>query len=559
MTTLPPQFEELADLVWALVNDRLDAAGASRLGELLDADAANRRIYIELMDQFASLEWEKGEGGKERGRANDECRIVNDELSTNVSAGDVHHSSSIDQHSDAPSVGPAIVLDVSPTLQAPLFTLHSPVGSFLFSYTMAALMLGLALLAGWTWKISHEQQVVQDIRPQGHELVTPETQLVGRITGTVDCRWTDPATEVFERDAVSLGRKYALEAGFMEITYHSGAKVILQGPATYEVESANGGFLSLGKLTVRVEAKKGIGSKGERTANLTLSPEEREPTTSLAPRPSPLFSVRTPTAIVTDLGTEFGVEVEKSGTTRSYVFRGRVEVRPTDGRNPPPPFGHGGAEGTVQGGSRAIQLSANESARVEVGRNQAVKVIREPIEPNVFVRRMPAWAPNTLFNTGVGLKEGDRDPHWQVVARSDDPNFKPRAAVVTAVGPPYLANDPAQSQWISLGNGASEVPRGVTLTFRATIDVDERVTLPSNSIFEFQFMSEGRVKAIRVNGRNAPVPKNPLYPDAPAPRPNVFQAARWVHGVNHVEFDVANEAPSHTVGSSPILLRVQWH
>ena len=37
MKTLPPQFEELADLVWALVNDRLDAAGAMRLEQLLDA------------------------------------------------------------------------------------------------------------------------------------------------------------------------------------------------------------------------------------------------------------------------------------------------------------------------------------------------------------------------------------------------------------------------------------------------------------------------------------------------------------------------------------------
>ena len=36
MKTLPPQFEELADLVWALVNDRLDAAGATRLEQLLD-------------------------------------------------------------------------------------------------------------------------------------------------------------------------------------------------------------------------------------------------------------------------------------------------------------------------------------------------------------------------------------------------------------------------------------------------------------------------------------------------------------------------------------------
>jgi hypothetical protein len=62
MNALPRQFEELADLVWALVNDRLDAAGASQLRQLLDDDATNRRVYIELMDQFASLEWERAEG-----------------------------------------------------------------------------------------------------------------------------------------------------------------------------------------------------------------------------------------------------------------------------------------------------------------------------------------------------------------------------------------------------------------------------------------------------------------------------------------------------------------
>ena len=49
----------------------------------------------------------------------------------------------------------------------------------------------------------------------------------------------------------------------MEITYQTGAKVILQGPCTYEVDSARGGFLSLGKLTARVEMKKGSGVRGQ--------------------------------------------------------------------------------------------------------------------------------------------------------------------------------------------------------------------------------------------------------------------------------------------------------
>ena len=48
----------------------------------------------------------------------------------------------------------------------------------------------------------------------------------------------------------------------MEITYDTGAKVILQGPVTYEVES-NGGYLAVGKLTGKLE-KKGKAEGGRR-------------------------------------------------------------------------------------------------------------------------------------------------------------------------------------------------------------------------------------------------------------------------------------------------------
>ena len=61
--------------------------------------------------------------------------------------------------------------------------------------------------------------------------------------------------------------------------------------------------------------------------------------------------MRTPTATVTDLGTEFGVEVSKEGHTTSHVFRGsvRLQVAAADGKS----------EGIAQ------VLHENESARVE--------------------------------------------------------------------------------------------------------------------------------------------------------------------------------------------------
>ena len=118
---------------------------------------------------------------------------------------------------------------------------------------------------------------------------------------------------------------YALASGLMEITYDTGAKVILQGPVTYEVESAAGGYLSVGKLTAKLE------KKGGKSPNLQISKSETSNPQSLIP--TPLFVIRTPTVTVTDLGTEFGVEVNKQGGTTSHVFRGsvRLQVAPASG------------------------------------------------------------------------------------------------------------------------------------------------------------------------------------------------------------------------------------
>ena len=79
----------------------------------------------------------------------------------------------------------------------------------------------------------------------------------------VDCKWAGTA---FDAPGVPLGRKYELASGLVEITYDTGAKIILQGPVTYEVESGNGGYLAVGKLTARVE--KGCGFGGAAITNL---------------------------------------------------------------------------------------------------------------------------------------------------------------------------------------------------------------------------------------------------------------------------------------------------
>ena len=61
--------------------------------------------------------------------------------------------------------------------------------------------------------------------------------------------------------------------------------------------------------------------------------------------------------MVTDLGTEFGVEVERSGVTRSHVFQGKIELRVA---------GRGGP-----GQEEVTTLGENESARVSGTRTRS--------------------------------------------------------------------------------------------------------------------------------------------------------------------------------------------
>ena len=169
---------------------------------------------------------------------------------------------------------------------------------------------------------------------------------------------------------ICLGDRFDIRSGLLEITYDTGAKVILQGPVTYEVESVAGGYLSIGKLTARLEK------------STTQGVRSTEKAASASPFVQQSFAIRTPTAIVTDLGTEFGVEVDDKGCTASRVFRGVVELRTIS------------LVGDV--GKEVKVLYANESARVDVSSgNRRIAAVSNPASLS-FVRVISATRIKTL-------------------------------------------------------------------------------------------------------------------------------------------------------------------
>jgi hypothetical protein len=172
-----------------------------------------------------------------------------------------------------------------------------------------------------------------------------------------------------QKSLLRLGDRLTLRSGLLEITYDTGAKVILQGPVTYDVESPAGGYLSIGKLTAKLEQRSEVRDQRSDSAN----------------HPSEIinhkFVVRTPTAVVTDLGTEFGVEVDQKGVTTSHVFRGSVRVQRLSAD------GSGADPGQV--------LRENQSSSVARDGGREVTVV-QGVKPTAFVREIPKQAVKTF-------------------------------------------------------------------------------------------------------------------------------------------------------------------
>ncbi len=254
-------------------------------------------------------------------------------------------------------VGPVVVDDLSsafggqpaPRLDAPpatgiAFSFGNVLSGWPVAYLIATVVCGVGAVIGAITHVSQPSKTVPGVSAVAENRV-PETskqEYVAQITGMVGCRWSGGMSPLVAKGRIELGRRFALRAGLIEITYDSGAKTVLQGPVTYEVDSKNGGFLAVGKMTGKV-----VGKNGER------------------------FAVRTPTAIVTDLGTEFGIDVDANGTTTSHVFQGLVEVQ-VAGLN-------------HRGETRHLHQDETIVVEKKSGTQDPV-FVDQKIDPNIFVR-----------------------------------------------------------------------------------------------------------------------------------------------------------------------------
>ncbi len=165
-----------------------------------------------------------------------------------------------------------------------------------------------------------------------------EVPEIAWLVNAQNCQW---AEDTEPSGPMRAGTLLHVERGLAEIQFRSGARVVLEGPASLELLSANGARLLRGKLSARVPGA-AIG-----------------------------FEVLSPQGRVVDLGTEFGVSVGDDGATDVRVFAGQVKA---------------------QAGGEPVSLIANQSARldgtgVNLQQGGAEAFVRAIVPPPVIVPR----------------------------------------------------------------------------------------------------------------------------------------------------------------------------
>ena len=377
--------QELLDLVVAYTSGFAGNEQFARLEEILSANEEAVDFYIDMLDVHANLYWY-------RPHRDEDLEAPSDGIQSGCSDDEGSEIDIAPVNIETPLLQPSMP---APGLLSSAF--YGTIGfcsqEIPFALLVATAVTGLGLLIGSMIYISRPEQIANNSLPSAHpsrrSADNSSLEVVAKITGMADCRWSKEGRAPSGYDNILIGRQFMLDSGLMEITYNSGAKVILQGPCCYEVNSRDGGFLQVGKLTARLEKRgEGRGESKQKRAEKEVSGQwlvssEANPKSQIlnpSPSPAPAFAVRTPTATVIDLGTEFGVEVDRSGRTFTHVYRGVVELQPTKDDN--------GPEG------QAVRLIANESAQVvkeDSGRRLVVR--RTSVDAKVFVRqfvRVPA-------------------------------------------------------------------------------------------------------------------------------------------------------------------------
>ena len=229
---------ELNELCGAVVDGRATDAQRARLAEWLRESEAARRYYVRALDQAASL-----------------------------------HAYAAEMHADTPAAGAWRGRQVRFPAWAAWTVLAAA----------AAVAIGVFVFSG---------------KRGGRGGTEPRAEYVARLTGEKDAKWKRGTAALPSGAALRRGQLLELESGFAEITFDSGARVVLEGSASIAITSAWDAALRQGTLRADVPPQ----AIGFRVTNRFVD--------------------------VVDLGTEFTMIAEADQGAEVLVNKGEVEAAP---------------------------------------------------------------------------------------------------------------------------------------------------------------------------------------------------------------------------------------
>jgi hypothetical protein len=249
----------------AICNGTISKEEMRELELLLDADSSAQDFFVDFLN-------------------------VNAELSWLISAN---------QHSTM-DLGPRPSADAfgTPPVRSPILGFLGNFTDFFNHHSPLSLVLLIAVVAAMFFATAYL------ISGRNSDQAPADSVYVAQITATKDCQWSTTTFPMDKLTLLKIGTHLQLEKGLVQITYYNKAVVLLEGPISFNVDSAKSGFLNMGKLLARADTEQ-----------------------------SRQFTIGTPNAKFVDLGTEFGVNVDAKGRSEVAVFAGKVDAaaKQTDG------------------------------------------------------------------------------------------------------------------------------------------------------------------------------------------------------------------------------------
>lgn len=217
------------------------------------------------------------------------------------------------------------------------------------------LALAASLAAGaflsQLWTTGSERYEARDSQRRRPRPVEVSSDAAATLSRVANCVWEESSLCPRVGDLLRSGDVLELKSGLAQLSFESGARIVLAGPCKLKLNSPMACRLDIGSLTAEV------------------------------PREASGFTIRGPAAEVIDLGTSFGFAVEANGSSQVHVFEGEVISRQLDAR------------GQIVG--KSILLTQNQAIQFHPG--QLEKAEQLAADEAKFIRQVPTlWAEDVI-------------------------------------------------------------------------------------------------------------------------------------------------------------------